>query len=71
MIDLQALELPLPVSDAASNIGRHGGIAPSRFSRLDKDKYFTLDSLGSSRPSCPKFRSPGRCWSLRLASATW
>jgi hypothetical protein len=43
MIDLQ-LELPLPVSDAASNIARHGGIAPSRFSRLDNDNYFTIDS---------------------------
>jgi hypothetical protein len=37
------LELPL-VSDAASNIGRHGGIAASRFSRLDNDNYFTIDS---------------------------
>jgi len=44
MIDLQALELPLPVSDAASNIARHGGIAPSRFSRLDNDNYFPIDS---------------------------
>ena len=44
MIDLQALELPLPVSDAASNIARHGGIAPSRFSQLDNDNYFTIDS---------------------------
>ena len=44
MIDLQALELPLPVSDAASNIARHGEIAPSQFSRLDNDNYFTIDS---------------------------
>ena len=45
MIDLQALELRLPVSDAASNIARHGEIAPSRILReLDNDNYFTIDS---------------------------
>jgi hypothetical protein len=32
------------VSDAASDIARHGGIAPSRFDRLANDNYFTLDS---------------------------
>jgi hypothetical protein len=36
--------LPSPISDAASNIARHGGIAPSRFDRLANDEYFTLDA---------------------------
>jgi hypothetical protein len=36
--------LPSPISDAASNIARHGGIAPSRFDRLANDNYFTLDA---------------------------
>jgi hypothetical protein len=38
MIDAQ------PISDAAFDIARHGGIAPSRFDRLANDNYFTLDS---------------------------
>jgi hypothetical protein len=38
MIDAQ------PISDAASDIARHGGIAPSRFDRFANDNYFTLDS---------------------------
>ena len=33
-----------PISDAASEIARHGGIAPSRFGRLENDNYFTLDA---------------------------
>ena len=32
------------ISDAASNIARHGGIAPSRFDRLANDNYFTIDA---------------------------
>jgi hypothetical protein len=32
------------VSDAASDIVRHGGIAPSRFDRLSNDNYFTIDA---------------------------
>jgi hypothetical protein len=36
--------LPSSISDAASNIARHGGIAPSRFDRLANDNYFTLDA---------------------------
>ena len=35
---------PVTVSDAASNIARHGGIAPTRFDRLENDSYFTLDA---------------------------
>ena len=30
--------------EAASNIARHGGTAPSRFDRLENDHYFTLDA---------------------------
>jgi hypothetical protein len=33
-----------PISDAASDIARRGGIAPSRFDRLANDNYFTLDA---------------------------
>jgi hypothetical protein len=33
-----------PISDAASNVARHGGIAPSRFARFPNDNYFTLDA---------------------------
>ena len=41
---LQTDVSPSPISDAASNIAHHGGIAPSRFDRLANDNYFTLDS---------------------------
>jgi hypothetical protein len=32
------------ISDAASSVARHGGIAPSRFDRLENDNYFTIDA---------------------------
>jgi hypothetical protein len=32
------------ISDAASNVACHGGIAPSRFARFPNDNYFTLDA---------------------------
>jgi hypothetical protein len=32
------------ISDAASTIARHGGIAPTRFDRLANDNYFTGDA---------------------------
>jgi hypothetical protein len=40
----QTHALPSPISDAASNIARHGGIAPTRFDRLPNDNYFTIDA---------------------------
>ena len=33
-----------PVSDAAASVARHGGIAPTRWSRTENDAYFTLDA---------------------------
>jgi hypothetical protein len=33
-----------PISDAASNIARHGGIAPTRWNRLANDQYFTIEA---------------------------
>ena len=34
----------MTISLAASNIARHGGIAPTRFDQLSNDNYFTLDA---------------------------
>jgi hypothetical protein len=34
----------MTVSAAASNIARHGGIAPTRWNRLSNDSYFTIDA---------------------------
>ena len=34
----------MTVFAAASNIARHGGIAPSRFERFSNDKCFTIDA---------------------------
>jgi hypothetical protein len=34
----------MTISAAASNIARHGGIAPTRWSRLSNDSYFTIDA---------------------------
>lgn len=33
-----------PISGAASEIARRGGIAPTRFRRFDNDNYFTIDA---------------------------
>ena len=33
-----------PVSDAASNIARRGGNAPTRWDRLTNDRYFTIEA---------------------------
>ena len=33
-----------PISGAASNIARHGGIAPTRWNRAKNDAYFTIDA---------------------------
>jgi hypothetical protein len=35
---------PVPVSEAARSVARHGGIPPTRFDRLSNDNYFTLDA---------------------------
>jgi hypothetical protein len=32
------------ISAAASNIASHGGIAPTRWNRLENDNYFTIDA---------------------------
>jgi hypothetical protein len=42
--DLFNAAAPARVSDAASNVARHGGIAPTRFNRLENDNYFTIDA---------------------------
>jgi hypothetical protein len=34
----------VPVSEKASAIARHGGVAPTRFERFSNDEYFTLDA---------------------------
>ena len=34
----------MTVSAAASNVARHGGIAPTRWNRLSNDSYFTIDA---------------------------
>jgi hypothetical protein len=33
-----------PISEKASAVARHGGIAPTRFERLSNDNYFTIDA---------------------------
>jgi hypothetical protein len=35
----------MTISAAASNIARHGGIAPTRWDRLKNDSYFTIDAF--------------------------
>ena len=42
--DLFNAAAPARVSDAGSNVARHGGIAPTRFNRLENDNYFTIDA---------------------------
>ena len=36
-----------PISDAASLCRADGGIAPTRWNRLENDQYFTIESAGS------------------------
>ena len=33
-----------PISDAAGSVARHGGIAPTRWNRLENDSYFTIEA---------------------------
>jgi hypothetical protein len=35
---------PAPVSDAARSIAQRGGIAPTRWNRLENDRYFTIEA---------------------------
>jgi hypothetical protein len=35
---------PTPVSDAARSVAQHGGIAPTRWNRLENDRYFTIEA---------------------------
>ena len=36
--------IPAPVSELARSVACHGGIAPTRWSRIENDAYFTLDA---------------------------
>jgi hypothetical protein len=41
---VNTIALRSPVSEKASAVARHGGIAPTRFERFANDNYFTLDA---------------------------
>ncbi len=62
---------PVTVSDAASNIARHGGIAPTRFDRLENDSYFTLDAPWIIPALLSQVEIRARSSSPRPASAIW